>query len=91
MGTDESLNSKENIAVICFMEEEVIKLARAKGFSAIFSINTSSLTQHFASNVFGYERLLQYQINKYVHHDGIQLFAHARDSEIVTVDLKNLD
>lgn len=45
MGTHAELNAQENIALIQFMEEEVIKVAKRKKFTGIFTTNTSPLTQ----------------------------------------------
>lgn len=45
MGTNSTLTAKENVAVIQFMEEEVIRLARSKEFAGIFTTNTNPLTQ----------------------------------------------
>lgn len=45
MATHESLNYQQNVEVIQFMEEEVMRLARSRGFAGIFTTNTSPLTQ----------------------------------------------
>lgn len=45
MGTNSTLTPKENVAVIQFMEEEVIRVARSNNFAGIFTTNTSPLTQ----------------------------------------------
>lgn len=45
IGTHSDLNAKENVAVIQFMETEVINLAKKKQFSGIFTINLNPLTQ----------------------------------------------
>lgn len=45
MGTHSSLSSKENVAVMEFMESEVLKLATKRRFEGIFTTNTSPLTQ----------------------------------------------
>lgn len=45
MGTHSDLNGKENVAVVQFMEMEVIKLAKQKNFTGIFSTNSNPLTQ----------------------------------------------
>jgi len=45
MGTEPALNAADNVDVIRFMEEEVLRLARRKSFDGIFTTNTSPLTQ----------------------------------------------
>lgn len=45
MATHSSLTAKENVAVMQFMETEVLKLAERKGFFGIFTTNTSPITQ----------------------------------------------
>lgn len=45
MATHSSLTPKENVAVMQFMESEVLELAEKKGFAGIFTTNTSPITQ----------------------------------------------
>ena len=45
MTTSADLNAKENIAVMHFMENEVLRLATRKEFTGILTTNTSPLTQ----------------------------------------------
>lgn len=45
MGTVEDLNAQENVAVINFMEDQVLSLAKRKNFAGIFTTNTNPLTQ----------------------------------------------
>lgn len=45
MATSADLNAQENIAVMHFMESEVLKLAQRKYFAGILTTNTSPLTQ----------------------------------------------
>lgn len=45
IGTDTSLNAVENIEVVTFMETEVIKIAKRKGFIGVLTTNTNPLTQ----------------------------------------------
>lgn len=45
MGTKSDMNAQENIALMHFMENEVLKLAERKNFAGIFTTNTSPLTQ----------------------------------------------
>lgn len=45
MGTDKSLDAATNVEVITYMEQEVLRLGKAKGFEGIFTTNTNPLTQ----------------------------------------------
>lgn len=45
MGTEPALSAADNVDVIRFMEEEVLRLARKRSFEGIFTTNTSPLTQ----------------------------------------------
>lgn len=47
MATHCSLSTKENVAVMKFLEDEVMNLAKSRGFEGIFTTNTSPLTQVF--------------------------------------------
>ncbi|XP_059470894.1 beta-alanyl-bioamine nonribosomal peptide synthetase ebony [Neocloeon triangulifer] len=79
MGTEPALSAAENVDVIAFMEEEVLRLARRRSFKGIFTTNTSPLTQQLGSDIFGYEPLLEYQVNKFVAADGSMPFKEAPD------------
>jgi hypothetical protein len=50
MGTHSTLSPKENVAVMQFMEDEVLRLATERHFEGIFTTNTSPLTQ--VKNIF---------------------------------------
>lgn len=45
MGTDKSLDAATNVQVITYMEQEVLRLGKARGFQGIFTTNTNPLTQ----------------------------------------------
>lgn len=90
MATSSDLNAKENIAVMHFMENEVLKLARRKRFAGILTTNTSPLTQQLGSNVYGYKTMLEYPINQYIYHDGVKPFGKAPDSKTVIVHWKDI-
>ena len=45
IGTDTLLNAVENIETVAFMETEVIRIAKSKGFAGILTTNTNPLTQ----------------------------------------------
>lgn len=89
MGTHESLSPQENIAVMAFMENEVIRVGRAKNCSGILTTNTNALTQQLATDVLGYETLLDYQVNQY-ELNGIKPFGTAPDHYRAIVQWKKL-
>ncbi|CAO1426789.1 unnamed protein product [Diamesa tonsa] len=90
MTTSADLNAKENIAVMHFMENEVLRLATRKEFTGILTTNTSPLTQQLGSDVYGYKTMLEYPINQYTYHDGTNPFGKAPDSKTVIVHWKNI-
>jgi len=45
MGTSEEVDESENVVVIEYMEEYVLRLAKEKNFLGIMTTNTSALTQ----------------------------------------------
>ena len=49
-GTNPDLSDQENVEVIQFMENQVLKLAKTRGFAGVLSISTSPRTQ--VSNMF---------------------------------------
>ncbi|KAF5303146.1 hypothetical protein FQR65_LT08309 [Abscondita terminalis] len=90
MGTDSSLTPQENVAVIQFMEEEVIQLAKRKNFAGVLTTNTNPLTQHLCSNFYGYETCLDYQVNQFVASDNTKPFGLAPDSQRALVQWKEV-
>lgn len=52
MGTDLTLEAADNVEVITYMEQEVLKLGKSKGFDGIFTTNTNPLTQVRKDNVY---------------------------------------
>jgi len=91
MATSADLDAKENIGVMHFMENEVLKLAHRKKFAGILTTNTSPLTQQLGSNVYGYKTMHEYAINQYVYpHDGTKPFGKAPDSKTVIVHWKDI-
>lgn len=89
MGTHETLNPQENIVAMTFMEGEVLRLAKEKNCCGILTTNTNALTQQLAQNVFGYETLLDYQVNQYIT-DGEKPFGTAPDNYRAIVQWKKL-
>lgn len=90
MGTNSTLSPQENIAVMQFMEDEVLKLAKLKGFAGIFTTNTSPLTQQLGTHVYGYETLLDYQVNQYMYLDGTKPFGKAPDTQRAIAQWKKI-
>jgi len=45
MATDESSTPAENVVLIQMMEQETIKVAKARGFNGVFTTNTNELTR----------------------------------------------
>ncbi|CAG0883574.1 unnamed protein product [Cyprideis torosa] len=87
MGTLLSLSDQENTALMYAMELECLEVARRKGFKAIFTTNSSANTQQIAE-VLGYQVLGDFQLNRYVHHDGTRPFAEADDSQRLVCTVK---
>lgn len=90
MGTSSHLTAQENIAVMRFMEDEVLKLATRKRFAGILTTNTNPLTQQLGSDVFDYQVMLDYQVNQYVYRDGSKPFGRAPDSQRAIVHWKEV-
>ncbi|KAK4875342.1 hypothetical protein RN001_011764 [Aquatica leii] len=90
MGTNSSLTPKENVAVIQFMEEEVIRIASLKNFAGILTTNTNPLTQQLGTSMYGYKTYLDYQVNQFVASDGTKPFGLAPDSQRALVQWKEI-
>ncbi|KAK9889547.1 hypothetical protein WA026_006902 [Henosepilachna vigintioctopunctata] len=90
MGTHSSLNTKENVLLIQFMEEEVYRIAKKRGFEGILTVNTSPLTQQLGKDVFKFEVLLDHQVNEYIAHDNTKPFGLAPDSQRAIVQWKSV-
>lgn len=90
MGTSLDLDTKENVLVMQAMEEENIRLAKAKGFEGIVTTNTSPLTQQLAVNVFGYDTMVDHQANQFVAGDNTKPFGLAPDDQRAQVHWKKL-
>lgn len=91
MGTNSQLSPAENVAVMQYMEQENLRLARTVGFVGIFTTNTSPLTQQLGTDVFGYKVLKEYRVNHYIAPDGTKPFGKAPDSQTISVSWKTLD
>lgn len=76
--THDSLNAQENIAMVTFIENEIVRLAKEQKFYGIFTHNSNPLTQQLAQSVFHYETLIEFQVNQFVV-DGRRPFAIVPD------------
>lgn len=90
MGTDESLPYQQNVEIIQYMEDEVIRLGKRRNFEGIFTTNTNPLTQQLCTDVNQYKVLLDYQVNLYVAPDGSRPFGKAPSSQRATCSWKSL-
>lgn len=90
MGTSAQLTAQENIAAMHCMETEVLRVALAKGYSGVFTTNTSPLTQQLASHVHGYKTVRSAQVNLWQTADGWRPFAEAPDGQTALVQWKRL-
>ncbi|XP_025833499.1 uncharacterized protein LOC108741169 isoform X2 [Agrilus planipennis] len=90
MATNSELTTKENVGVMQFMEEQVIRIAKTKGFVGVFTSNTSPLTQQLGRDIYQYKTLLDYQVNQYITSDGMKPFGMAPDSQRVIVQWKEV-
>lgn len=90
MGTAQDLSSKQNIMTMHFMEQEVIRLATEKKFQGILTTNTNPLTQQFGETVFGYNKMLEYQIKNYCDKEGQRPFITAPETQKVVIMYKSL-
>nr|XP_053634702.1 uncharacterized protein LOC128690171 [Cherax quadricarinatus] len=88
MGTLYNLTPLENVNLIQKMEKENLKLAREKGFKAVFTTNTSSLTQQICEDILRYHVLHNYQVNLYVAPDGSKPFGAAPASQHAVTAVK---
>lgn len=89
--THERLDAKENVMLTTFMENETIRLANEKLCCGILTRNTNPVTQQLAVDVFGYETILDYQINQYITKDGEKPFGSAPDSDRAIMQWKQLE
>ncbi|KZC08307.1 Tyrocidine synthase 3 [Dufourea novaeangliae] len=91
MSTNGDLNPAENVIIMKEMEEYCLQLAKRKEYAGIFTTNTSPLTQQLGMDVFGYETMLTYQVNKYNAPDGTKPFGKAPDSQLAICSLKMIN
>ncbi|KAI5694275.1 hypothetical protein M8J75_013963 [Diaphorina citri] len=90
MGTEKSLNGKENVQIITAMEEEILRIAKDRQFHGILTTNTNPLTQQLGVDVFNYQVLLDYPVNQFVASDGTKPFGQADNSQRAIVCWKKV-
>ncbi|KAK7072989.1 hypothetical protein SK128_006147 [Halocaridina rubra] len=88
MGTLLELGPAENVELIQIMEEENLKLATSKGFKAVFTTNTSDLTQQVCDDLLSYKVLGDHQVNSWIAPDGSRPFAPAPNSQRAVTTVK---
>lgn len=88
MATAATLTPSTNVLSMQFMEQEVLRIARSRNFAGVLTTNTSPLTQQLGRDVFGYQTLLDYQVNQYVGPDGSRPFGQAPDAQRAVVAWK---
>lgn len=91
MATSSDLNFAENVLVIGQMEEYSLQFAQRKGYAGIFTTNTSPLTQQLGTDVYEYETMLVYQVNRYETPDGSKPFSKAPDNQVTICSLKMIN
>ncbi|GLV44403.1 ebony [Carabus blaptoides fortunei] len=89
MATSSSLSAKDNVSVMQYMEEEVLRIARSKNYAGIFTTNTSPLTQQLGTDVYGYQVMSDCQVNQYVASDGSKPFVNL-SSNFIGIDNRPL-
>ncbi|XP_057376385.1 beta-alanyl-bioamine nonribosomal peptide synthetase ebony-like isoform X2 [Daphnia carinata] len=87
MATAETITPVENVYLIQKMEEEILSLAKRKGFAGVFTTNANELTRQICIDLLDYTVLFECQVNQFVASDGTRPFLHAPDTldTIVTV------
>ncbi|XP_025157218.1 uncharacterized protein LOC105185311 [Harpegnathos saltator] len=91
MSTSSELNAAQNVLIMRQMEEHCLELVKRKKYVGIFTTNTSPLTQQLGTDVYGYETMLTYQVNKYEAPDGNKPFGKAPDSQLAICSLKMIN
>jgi len=85
MATNPSLNYQQNVEVMDFMEDEVLRLAQSKGFAGIFTTNTSPLTQvcvvHPATNI-------SYNTNSHFYNVSPQFSKKISFTSIISLNIR---
>ncbi|XP_076059253.1 beta-alanyl-bioamine nonribosomal peptide synthetase ebony-like isoform X2 [Oratosquilla oratoria] len=88
MTTSPRVSPGENVVLIQVMEERNLKMAKEKDYQAVFTTNTSELTQHVCDDLLHYTVLADYQVNLWTAPDGTQPFAKALDTQRAVCTVK---
>lgn len=86
MGTHLDLSGPENVAAMTFMEEEIQKMAKKKGYEGILTTNISEMTRQLMAYQ-GYSVVGTLQANKFAYK-GTKPYAKAPDDYFVTTEYK---
>ncbi|CAF3322660.1 unnamed protein product [Rotaria socialis] len=70
------------------IERHTLQVAKARGFQAIVTANTGSVTQQLAKYVFEYDENLVVQLNEYRDPSGDLVFSHADPNQTMTISMK---
>lgn len=90
MGTSLDLEPCTNIALVNFMETQIIEVARRNDFKGILVTNIDPLTQHLGHERFGYKTLLLQFIKKYEKKDGRKPFLSAPLDQYIKIMYKEI-
>ncbi|XP_042873349.1 uncharacterized protein LOC122253974 [Penaeus japonicus] len=90
MGTVLDLGPAENVELIQIMEKENLELARKRGYMAVFTTNTSGLTQQVCDDLLSYEVLADSQVNVWIAPDGTRPFKDAPNTQRAVTTVKFL-
>ncbi|CRK87778.1 CLUMA_CG001558, isoform A [Clunio marinus] len=90
MATDENLATRDNIALMLFLESEVINTAKQKHFRGIVTTNTNLLSQQFSELFFDYQTEYEICLNKYVEMNGNRPFETAADNSKALVMFREI-
>ncbi|XP_063607834.1 beta-alanyl-bioamine nonribosomal peptide synthetase ebony-like [Penaeus indicus] len=88
MGTLLELGPVENVVLIQIMEKENLTLAKKRGYKAVFTTNTSGLTQQVCDDLLSYKVLADYQVNLWVAPDGTKPFKDAPNTQRAVTTVK---
>ncbi|KAK4313336.1 hypothetical protein Pmani_015324 [Petrolisthes manimaculis] len=90
MGTLLELPPSEKVDLIQIMEEENLKVAERNNYKAVFTTNTSALTQQVCDDLMSYKVLKDTVVNTWVASDGTQPFQAAPDTQHAVTTVKFL-
>lgn len=81
---------QKRVAIMYFLERQVLQTAAIKQFQAVITANASTVTQQLAEQVFKYDYNQVLFINQYRDLTGTLVFPHAHDHHTATISMKLL-